>query len=290
MKIAALADIHANYRALEAVIEHLERWQPDAILVAGDIVNRGPRSLCCLQEIEEKRQQAGWQVIRGNHEDYVIERGQPDDPQSGPFYEMIRPIHFTYNQMQRDTTIIEALPEQISLDCGPAGEVRMLHASVLDNRDGIYPETSDRQLAAKIAPAPAVFITGHTHRALVRWLNGTLVVNAGSVGLPFDGDTCAGYAQIVWHKGRWQAEIVRLEYDLQAAEEDFHTYGFLEQGGPLTDLILLELKTGMGQLYQWVEKYSQPIQEGQISIEHAAQEFLENPITQPYWSDQDYLA
>ncbi|MFN2151711.1 MAG: metallophosphoesterase family protein [Anaerolineales bacterium] len=288
MKIAALADIHANYRALEAVVDHLERWKPDAVFVAGDIVNRGPRSLCCLQQIEEKRQQAGWQVIRGNHEDYVIERGQPDDPQSGPFYEMIRPIHFTYNQLHRDTTALQALPERISLDCGPVGEVRMLHASVLGNRDGIYPETSDDELATKIAPAPAVFVTGHTHRPLVRSLNGTLVVNVGSVGLPFDGDTRAGYAQIEWRDGYWRAEIVRLEYDLRAAEQDFHTFGFWEQGGPLTELILLELKTGMGQLYQWVAKYNQPILRGQISLEQAVQEFLEHPITEPYWFNEEY--
>ena len=54
MKIAVLADIHANYRALETTIDHVERWKPDHVFVAGDIVNRGPRSLCCLQRIEEK--------------------------------------------------------------------------------------------------------------------------------------------------------------------------------------------------------------------------------------------
>jgi putative phosphoesterase len=283
MKIAALADIHANYRALEVVIDHIERWQPDAILVAGDIINRGPRSFCCLQLIEEKHLNAGWQVIRGNHEDYVIERDHPESPKSGPFYEMIRLTHFTYNQLNGDVSALKALPQQISLDCGSAGEVLMLHASVLGNRDGIYPETNDHELEKKIAPAPDVFITGHTHRPLVRQLNGTLVVNVGSVGLPFDGDTRAGYAQIVWQNGKWQAEIIRLEYDIQAAKQDFYSYGFMEQGGPLTELILVELQTGMGQLYQWAEKYSQPIKQGSITIEQAAREFLKNPITEPYW-------
>jgi predicted phosphodiesterase len=283
MKIAALADIHANHRALETVIDHIERWEADAVLVGGDIVNRGPRSLCCLQKIEEKRQNASWQVIRGNHEDYVIERDQPNDPKSGPFYEMIRPIHFTYNQLHDHISALKALPQQIRLDYGSAGEVCMLHASVLGNRDGIYPETKDRQLEKKISPAPAVFITGHTHRPLVRQLKGTLVVNVGSVGLPFDGDTRAGYAQIVWQNEAWQAEIIRLEYDLQAAEQDFYTFDFMAQGGPLTELILLELQTGLGQLYQWVEKYSWPIKQGNITIEQATRDFLENPISEPYW-------
>ena len=283
MKIAVLADIHANYRALETVIDHVERWQPDYVLIAGDIVNRGPRSLCCLQLVEERRKNEGWRVIRGNHEDYVIQRDNLDDPKSGPLYELFRPVHFTYDQLNRDVSSLRSLPEELHMDFGEAGKMRMMHASVLGNRDGIYPETSDQELKKKITPAPAVFITGHTHRALVRTLNGSLVVNAGSVGLPFDGDTRAGYAQIIWQDGHWQAQVIRVEYDLQAAERDYHQFGFIDEGGPLIDLILLELKTGMGQLYQWVAKYNLPIKEGKITVEEAVKEFIVNPITTPYW-------
>ena len=32
MKIAVLTDIHANYRALETVVEHVDRWGPDQVL------------------------------------------------------------------------------------------------------------------------------------------------------------------------------------------------------------------------------------------------------------------
>ena len=48
MKIAVLADIHGNLPALEAVAAHVEAWQPDRVIVAGDLVNRGPRPLECL--------------------------------------------------------------------------------------------------------------------------------------------------------------------------------------------------------------------------------------------------
>lgn len=283
MKIAVLADIHANYRALETVIDHVERWDPDYIFIAGDIVNRGPRSLCCLQLIEEKRQNDGWQVIRGNHEDYVMQRDRPDDPQSGTQYEMFQPVHFTYQQLNQDISQLRALPQQISLETESAGEVRMLHGSMLGNRDGIYPENTEFELKRKISPAPAVFITGHTHRSLIRKVNGTLVVNAGSVGLPFDGDTRPAYAQISHQNGEWQAEIIRLSYDIESAIKDFHDFGFVDGGGPLVDLILLELRTGMGQLYQWVAKYNTPVKNGDITVEEATKEFLKNPIKEPYW-------
>ena len=128
-----------------------------------------------------------------------------------------------------------------------------------------------------------MFITGHTHRSLVREIDHTFVVNAGSVGLPFDGDTRAAYAQIMYTGQKWRAEIVRVPYDLQAAEQDFEEFNFTELGGPLVALILLELQTGIGQLYQWVVKYNQPIEQGEISVAEAVREFLKNPITEPYW-------
>jgi len=283
MKIAVLTDIHANYRALETIVDHIDRWKPDQVIVAGDIINRGPRSLCCLQLISEKMQNQGWQVIRGNHEDYVIEREQPDDPKSGIQYEMYQPVHFTYRQLNEDLTQIRALPTELNLDFGRLGDIRVCHASMLGNRDGIYPENTDSEIKRKISPAPGVFITGHTHRPLIRQINQSLVVNAGSAGLPFDGDTRATYAQIFHQNGGWHASIIRLDYDLEKAEQDFHDYGFVSGGGPLVGLILLELQTGLGQLYQWVYKYYPLIKNQDISVALSVKEFLDHPVSNPYW-------
>ena len=115
-------------------------------------------------------------------------------------------------------------------------------------------------------------------RVVARLVRGLL-----SVGLPFDGDTRAAYAQIIHQNGQWQAEIIRLAYDLQSAEKDFFDYGFVDGGGPLVNLIIMELQTGMGQLYPWVAKYNTPIKKGQITVKEAAEEFLKKPITEPYW-------
>jgi putative phosphoesterase len=287
MKIAVITDIHANYRALETVIDHIERWNPDHVIVAGDIVNRGPRSECCKQIIEEKRHNEGWKVIRGNHEDYVIERDDPDDPKSGVLFDMYQPVHFAYHQLNQDTSFLRALPNRISLEFINLGTIRVCHASMLGNRVGIYPEDTDNKINKKIYPPPTVFIAGHTHRSLIHRINSTLIVNAGSVGLPFDGDTRAAYAQIIYHKGQWLAEIIRLDYNLQLAEKDFNDFGFFEGGGPLVDIILLELRTGFGQLFQWVSKYFSPIKNGEITVADATKKFLRNPVTKPYWEIQN---
>jgi putative phosphoesterase len=283
MKIAVLADIHANYRALEAVCNHLDSWGPDFVFVAGDIVNRGPRSLCCLKFIDNKQKTEGWKVIRGNHEDYVMQRDHPNVPKSGPQFEMFQPVHFSYQQIKKNKAWIKSLPERINLHWSDLGEVRMLHGSMLGNRDGIYPENTKLELERKIAPLPAVFITGHTHRPFVTRFKNTLIVNAGSVGLPFDGDTRPIYAQLTHQNGKWQAKIIRLNYDIKSAIKDFYDFGFLQGGGPLVNLILLELQTGLGQLYQWVMKYHELIQKGESTVEESVEEFLRHPVETPYW-------
>ncbi|NTU66001.1 MAG: metallophosphoesterase, partial [Chloroflexi bacterium] len=68
MKLAVLADIHSNWRALQAVADHIEQWQPDRVVVAGDVINRGPRPVECADFILAR----GWAWVRGNHEEYVL--------------------------------------------------------------------------------------------------------------------------------------------------------------------------------------------------------------------------
>ncbi|MBE9524267.1 MAG: metallophosphoesterase family protein [Chloroflexi bacterium] len=275
MKIAVLADIHANYPALQAVSDHIEQWRPDFVYVAGDIVNRGPRSLDCLRFVQNKQQSKDWRIIRGNHENYVIDRAAPDAPQSGPQFELFRPVHFSYQQLNEDVSYLKTLPEILSLTLPDANEFRVVHASMQGNRIGIYPEMDDAALRKRIMPAPTILVVGHTHRPLIRKIDKTLVVNTGAAGLPFDQDTRASYAQLTLHNGIWQAEIARIYYDIEAAKRDFHETGFLEHGGPLARLILRELTFGISQLYTWTSNYGDPILKGEITMEQAVDEFLE---------------
>lgn len=50
-RVAILADIHGNLAALEAVQTDIARLAPDIVIVAGDVINRGPQSKECLQFI-----------------------------------------------------------------------------------------------------------------------------------------------------------------------------------------------------------------------------------------------
>jgi predicted phosphodiesterase len=282
MKIAVLADIHANYSALKAAVDHLYSWRPDRVIIAGDIVNRGPRPAECLELLQEKMDNEGWLVLRGNHEDYVIMHANPDTPRHGPALDVNRASYWTYQQLGEDVTALAAMPLQLEFPGPDKRSVQFVHGSLLGTRDGIYPETSDYSLRKKIGldrlPSDknslALFGVGHTHRPVIRWLNGVLVVNAGSVGLPFDHDTRLAYAQLTWRDGNWRAEIIRLTYDIARAERDFYETGYLKDAGPLTLLVKIELMTASSHLYNWAIEYQEPALEGKISVAESVQKYL----------------
>ncbi|MBI4265393.1 MAG: metallophosphoesterase family protein [Acidobacteria bacterium] len=67
--------------------------------------------------------------------------------------------------------------------------------------------------AIQPAGAPALLFLGHTHEQFVRQVDGTTIVNPGSLGLPIDGDARAAFAVV--DDGR--VAVHRLEYDTERA-------------------------------------------------------------------------
>ncbi len=274
VKIAVLADVHGNLQALRAVADHVDRWRPDAVLVAGDIVNRGPRSPECWDLVEERRLRDGWIVIRGNHEEYVIERGSPDARRLPPAYDAFAAVDWCRRSLGARAAELPAMATEASLQT-PAGEVFMTHGTLLGSRDGIYPHTTDEELDSKVRAGSAVFAVGHTHRPLTRRHRGCLVVNAGSIGMPFDGDPRAAYARLeLIDSARRRVRIVRLDYDRAAAERDFALSGFLDGCGPIGRMILNEFRTARGRLAAWTRDFQDRILARELTVAQAAEIFL----------------
>ena len=282
MKIAALSDIHGNLPALEAVVAHIDAWSPDLVIVGGDIINRGPLSGDCLDLLVERHHTQGWHLLRGNHEQFVLECDDPDQPLSGPVFEMRKFAHFALPQVADHIDLLRLLPDAFE-HSGPNGQLlRIAHASMRSNRAGIYPMTPDEEIRRQIAPAPAVFVTGHTHRPLVRQVDGTLVVNIGSVGSPFDEDRRASYGQFTWRQDRWQTEIIRVDYDYRQIETDYVQSGFLEQGGPLAQIMLVELRKGRGIIHHWAGQYEKAVINGDLSLEESVRLVLGEDTIRPF--------
>ncbi len=275
MKLAVLADIHANLPALEAVTADLEAWGPDQVVVAGDVINRGPRSPECLAFVLDKIATTGWQVLKGNHEDYVIAQGDADAPQSGPLFDVYEHTRWTFNQLHGEVSRA-AWPDFISLESSGMGEVRVAHASSLGNTYGLFPMMENDELMRRVGePAPALFCGGHTHYPFLTRINGTLVANVGAAGLPFDGDARGSYGQFTWWHGAWAGEIVRVAYDRDRTLSDYRTSGFLHEAGPMTWLVLIEFLYAKSQLYAWMRDYFEPVLAGVTTVEASVREQVE---------------
>lgn len=274
MKLALIADVHANLPALQAVLADVDRWRPELVVVLGDTVNRGPHPRQCHELIRRRAAAPGWHVLAGNHEEYVldVQRRQP----AGNELAVHRHTHWTGAQLAGAAAQLAALPAAVRLDLpAPAGRATFTHGSLLGNRNGIYPDTEPAELAAKVDSGAALFGVGHTHRPLIRSHGATLVVNAGSVGLPFDGDRRAGYARATARRSGWQVEIIRLPYDWRAVRRDCAAAEFVAGSGPLARLISRELEIARSLMNAWTKRYQQQVLAGQLSMEQAVDEFLE---------------
>ena len=278
MKIAVLADIHGNLAALHAVIDDLDGWSPDIVVVAGDMVNRGPQSQECLDLTLHMAAERGWRVIRGNHERYMLQYAQdrlrPDFPRSGPRHAVSLIVAWAYGQVVDRLHLIAALPERLNIDLD--GELlAVYHASARHDRDGITRHSADAELREQIDPTATIFCVGHTHAPLIRRLDRTLVVNVGAVGLPFDGDTRAAYARLTrGRRGTWEAKIVRVPYDVATTTRVFRESGMQAGVGPQGQIMLRELETGDSLMYDFIPAYYERILAGELSVADAVRAFL----------------
>jgi hypothetical protein len=191
---------------------------------------------------------------------------------------MRRFSHWTYAQVAPEIERIAAWDEGIDLDDHEGGIIHITHGTKLGNRDGITPRTQDHELPEKIGSDKDIFITSHTHWPFIRSFNGTTVINSGSVGTPFDRDYRASYAQMSYSQGQWQAEIIRLDYDRPKAEQDFEQSGFMDEGGPITKLMLMELRHARGFIGSWLRDYETAVINGDVTLERSIDLHLEKML------------
>lgn len=282
MKVAVLSDIHGNMPALRAVTTDIDAWQPDIVVVGGDIVNRGPYSGDCLDFVLEREATHSWFLLKGNHEEFVLScSGEPFAPEE-PQYQMTQFAHFALRQVNGEAGRLAAMSDIYECQPTRGGLLRVVHASMGNNRDGVYKETSDEHLRQMIDPAPALFATGHTHRPLIRRVDETIVINVGSVGSPFDHDRRAGYGRLTLDDGAWTAEVWRLPYDYTQIEADYVASGFLVEGGPLAQLMLVELRMSHGLIFRWASRYEAAVLEGRLTLEQSVRAVMSDPDVRPF--------
>ena len=223
MRFAAIADVHGNYLALEAVIADIRAQGIDEIVNLGDMAS-GPldarRTMDALMALDAVH-------VRGNHDRWLIDR--PVEKMGAwerPAYAQLDSGHLDWLRTVPPTLIFR-------------DQVFLCHATPAD--DNVYwLETVTPEGSVTMSPLDAIekeaegisqslILCGHTHIArAVRLGDGRMVVNPGSVGgpgfsynVPFPhrieaGTPDARYAILELVAGSWRATFRHVPYDHEA--------------------------------------------------------------------------
>jgi predicted phosphodiesterase len=180
-RVAVLSDIHGVLPALEAVLAEPEVAAADRIVLTGDIT-AGPQPAQVLDLLRKQGGRVLW--IAGNADRELVEyrRGQRDeipDP-IGPF----AAAQLTDEHVE----FLASLPITATLTVRGLGEVLFCHATPRDDEEVVLVDTRPDRWAEVFEDVPETVRTvvcGHTHMPYVRLAHGRLVVNPGSVGMPY---------------------------------------------------------------------------------------------------------
>ncbi|MGN6379473.1 MAG: metallophosphoesterase family protein [Gaiellales bacterium] len=211
MRVACLYDIHGNLPALEAVLADPDVRTADLVVVGGDVLP-GPFP----GEVVEALQALGEPVryVRGNGD------REPDawsESRLGPAW--------TAELAAWPTTITEAVPG--------LGDVLFCHGSPRSDEEiltAISPPERVRPMLEGVSQP--VVVCGHTHVQFDRLVDSHRIVNAGSVGMPYEAEP--GHA--FWCLLGSEVELRRTAYDAEAAAARI-------------------VATGMPDAQEWAEEY-----------------------------------
>jgi putative phosphoesterase len=169
--LAALYDIHGNLAALEAVLAEV----PDdvTILVGGDICAGGEQPSETLTRLRGLGDRVTW--LRGNA-----------DRELFPGEDGLAPLEFleeTRSKLsEEEIAFLHELPPTQRI-----GDVLYCHASPRNDLDIFTERTPEERIAFLFEGLHvATVVCGHTHMQYERTVAGVRVVNAGSVGAPYE--------------------------------------------------------------------------------------------------------
>ncbi len=226
MRYALISDIHGNLPALEAVLADIAgRADVSGAYHHGDLVGYAPWP----NEVVERLASAGIPGVAGNYDSTVAADYRHCGCRSeSPRQEELAHISYEWTRAHVLPAVkraLGALPFRIDLRplgahvTGPT--VTLVHATLQSNLVYVTEDRPDAFLTKMAQQAGLragdVLCFGHTHRPWSRVVDGVTFVNTGSVGRPKDGDWRAGYVVLDVGDGVPRVEMVRVEYDVEAA-------------------------------------------------------------------------
>ena len=217
MRIALISDIHANLPALEAVVADAKNVRAETFVCAGDVVGFGPHAKECVDMIRGLCQV----IVSGNHERAI---GWNEDPRCAPQLVGVAKVaedHARKKLFGGDIQWLAGLGHEAGLYLS-GKELFIVHGSPWDPLyTGIRPEEDPERIRRGFMHIDCDYaITGHTHKQMILSdaVEGMIIINPGSVGLPLDRDPRASWTLLDLERGR--VEPRRVEYDVERTIKD----------------------------------------------------------------------
>lgn len=225
MRILVISDIHANLKALEAVLHdafhNANHESPDAIWCLGDLVGYGPNPNECVERV---RQLENLTCLIGNHDQAALgivslQRFNQDARLAAAWT--------SETLSDENKGYLRSLPSEFTMD-----KFTLTHGSprkpaweyILDARtaDENFEYLSTEYCLVGHSHLPLIFYRSngadHTIVRPILWnepmsLTPRMILNPGSVGQPRDLDPRAAYAILDLENCTWTAR--RINYDVE---------------------------------------------------------------------------
>ena len=196
MRIAVIADVHANLPALQAVLDDIDQIGANAIYCVGDVVGRGPHP----NETVELIRRLGIETVQGNWDEAVgMDREQTGAAWASSEAEAAgdASMRWTAETMSEENrSWLRQLPHTLRFELA-GRSVLLFHGSPLRENEYLWSDRPSR-IFARIASDESddLFCHGHTHEAVHRVIGQAHFVACGSVGCGTEGDARARYAVV----------------------------------------------------------------------------------------------
>jgi predicted phosphodiesterase len=206
MRVAALYDIHGNLPALTAVLAEVAEAEPDVVVVGGDIA-LGPMPRETLELLLTLGERALF--VRGNCDRLMNE----EITEGGLNADRTR---WSADQLERGHRAwLAALPDTQTVDVDGLGPTLFCHGSPRSDEEILTAISPDLRVAEAVkGVAEETVMCGHTHVQFDRLVADKRLMNAGSVGMPYESLPGAYWALL--GPG---VDLRRTDYDREAAAE-----------------------------------------------------------------------
>jgi predicted phosphodiesterase len=210
VRTALIADIHGNLVALDAVLSDVQQRGVDRIVCLGDVAATGPRPLEAIERVAALR----CPVVMGNTDEWLIEP-RDESIEDDDTRRIVEIDLWAHDQLdEHHLELLRGYRPLIELD-----GLLCYHGSPRSNTEVLLPITPEAELAAMLDGHSEPIMAGaHTHMPMLRRHGGSLVVNPGSVGMPFEHLADGTFRNPPWAEyaiaGHGEVEFHRVPVDV----------------------------------------------------------------------------